>query len=163
MPSPTDLTIRPATAADVPLVLDFIRALAEYERLAHLVQADEATLRDALFGAHPGAEVLLAFAGRTPAGFAVFFPNFSTFLGRKGLWLEDIFVKPELRKHGYGKALLLAVARIAHARGCGRFEWAALDWNTSAREFYRSLGAVPLEDWTMFRVTGAALEKMARM
>jgi GNAT superfamily N-acetyltransferase len=93
----------------------------------------------------------------------VFFPNFSTFLGRKGLWLEDIFVKPELRKHGYGKALLLAVARIAHARGCGRFEWAALDWNTSAWEFYRSLGAVPLEDWTMFRVTGAALEKMARM
>jgi GNAT superfamily N-acetyltransferase len=163
MPPPTDLTIRPATAADVPLVLDFIRALAEYERLAHLVQADEATLRDALFGPHPGAEVLLAFAGPTPAGFAVFFPNFSTFLGRKGLWLEDIFVKPELRKHGYGKALLLAVARLAHARGCGRFEWAALDWNTPAWEFYRSLGAVPLEDWTMFRVTGDALERMARM
>ena len=163
MPPPPDLTIRPATPADVPLVLDFIRALAQYERLAHLVQADEATLRDALFGPHPGAEVLLAFAGPTPAGFAVFFPNFSTFLGRRGLWLEDIFVKPELRKRGYGKALLLAVARIAHARGCGRFEWAALDWNTPAWEFYRALGAVPLEDWTMFRVTGEALEKMARM
>jgi GNAT superfamily N-acetyltransferase len=144
-------------------VLDFIRGLADYERLAHLVVADEATLRDSLFGPHPGAEVLLAFEGDVPVGFAVFFHNFSTFLGVKGLWLEDIFVKPEHRKRGYGKALLLALARIAHARGCGRFEWAALDWNMPAWDFYKSLGAVPMEDWTMFRVTGEALERMARM
>ena len=162
MPDSTVL-IRAATIADVPVVLDFIKALAEYERLAHLVVADQATLREALFGAQPGAEVLLAFAGETPVGFAVFFHNFSTFLGVKGLWLEDIFVKPEHRKHGYGKALLLAVARIAHARGCGRFEWAALDWNTPAWNFYQSLGAVPMQDWTMFRVSGDALARMARM
>jgi GNAT superfamily N-acetyltransferase len=161
MPDPT-LLIRPATVADVPLVLDFIQALAEYERLAHLVVADEATLRESLFGARPGAEVLLAFAGETPVGFAVFFHNFSTFLGVKGLWLEDIFVKPEHRKRGYGKALLLAVARLAHERGCGRFEWAALDWNTPAWDFYRALGAVPMEDWTMFRVSGEALARLAR-
>jgi GNAT superfamily N-acetyltransferase len=162
MPDSTVL-IRAATIADVPLVLDFIKALAEYERLAHLVVADQATLRESLFGAQPGAEVLLAFAGETPVGFAVFFHNFSTFLGVKGLWLEDIFVKPEHRKHGYGKALLLAVARIAQARGCGRFEWAALDWNTPAWDFYQSLGAVPMQDWTMFRVSGDALARMARM
>jgi GNAT superfamily N-acetyltransferase len=144
-------------------VLDFIQGLAEYERLAHLVTADQATLRESLFGAQPGAEVLLAFAGDKPVGFAVFFHNFSTFLGVKGLWLEDIFVKPEHRKRGYGKALLLALARIAHARGCGRFEWAALDWNTPAWDFYQSLGAVPMQDWTMFRVTGDALVRMAHM
>jgi GNAT superfamily N-acetyltransferase len=163
MPTTSDLTIRPAAASDVPLVLDFIRGLADYERLAHLVSADEAKLRDALFGPNPGAEVLLAFAGEAPVGFAVFFHNFSTFLGVRGLWLEDIFVKPQFRQRGYGKALLLAVARIAHARGCGRFEWAALDWNTPAWDFYQALGAVPLEDWTMFRVTGEALERMAKM
>jgi GNAT superfamily N-acetyltransferase len=162
MPDSTVL-IRAATIADVPLVLDFIKALAEYERLAHLVVADQATLRESLFGAQPDAEVLLAFAGEIPVGFAVFFHNFSTFLGVKGLWLEDIFVKPEHRKHGYGKALLLAVARIAQARGCGRFEWAALDWNTPAWDFYQSLGAVPMQDWTMFRVSGDALARMAQM
>ena len=162
MPDST-LVIRAATAADVPLVLDFIQGLAEYERLAHLVIADEATLRESLFGAHPAAEVLLAFAAGTPVGFAVFFHNFSTFLGVKGLWLEDIFVKPEHRKHGYGKALLLAVARIAHARGCGRFEWAALDLNTPALDFYHSVAALWMQDWTMFRVTGEALARMSRM
>jgi GNAT superfamily N-acetyltransferase len=159
----TPLEIRPDTAEDVPLVLWFVQLLAEYEKLAHMVVATEASLREALFGEQPGAEVLLAFAGGEAVGFAVYFHNFSTFLGRKGLWLEDIFVRPDRRGHGYGKALLLAVARIAHERGCGRFEWAALDWNTPAWEFYRSLGAAPLEDWTMFRVTGAALEKLARM
>jgi GNAT superfamily N-acetyltransferase len=107
--------------------------------------------------------VLLAFAGADAVGFAVYFHNFSTFLGRRGLWLEDIFVQPDRRGHGYGKALLLHVARIAQERGCGRFEWAALDWNTPAWDFYRSLGAAPLEDWTMFRVTGAALEKLAHL
>jgi GNAT superfamily N-acetyltransferase len=157
------LQIRPATAEDVPLVLFFVRQLAAYENLSHLVAATEEGLRDALFGAHPGAEVLLAFADATPVGFAVYLHNFSTFLGRKGMWLEDIFVKPDQRGHGYGKALLLAVARIAHERGCGRFEWAALDWNTPAWDFYRSLGAAPLEDWTMFRLTSGALEKLARM
>jgi GNAT superfamily N-acetyltransferase len=155
------LEIRPATADDVPLVLSFVKQLADYEKLAHMVVATEASLREALFGEQPGAEVLLAFADGEPVGFAVYFHNFSTFLGRRGLWLEDIFVRPERRGHGYGKALLLAVARIARERGCGRFEWAALDWNTPACEFYRSLGAVPLEDWTMFRVTGPALEKLA--
>jgi GNAT superfamily N-acetyltransferase len=155
------LEIRPATADDVPLVLSFVRQLADYERLSHMVVATEASLREALFGERPGAEVLLAFAVGEAVGFAVYFHNFSTFLGRKGLWLEDIFVRPERRGQGYGKALLLAVARIAHERGCGRFEWAALDWNTPAWDFYRSLGAAPLEDWTMFRVTGAALDKLA--
>lgn len=163
MPGYPPPNIRPATAADVPLVLDFIRGLAEYERLSHLVVADEASLHESLFGARPGAEVLLAFAGPEPVGFAVFFHNFSTFLGVKGLWLEDIFVKPEHRKRGYGKALLLATARVAHERGCGRFEWAALDWNTPAWDFYRALGAAPMEDWTMFRVTGEALARLARM
>jgi GNAT superfamily N-acetyltransferase len=156
-------TIRPATVVDVHLVLAFIRELAEYERLSHLVVADEATLRESLFGARPAAEALLAFGGGVPVGFAVFFHNFSTFLGVKGLWLEDLFVRPEHRKRGYGKALLLALARIAHERGCGRFEWAALDWNTPAWDFYKGFGAVPQEDWTMFRVTGEALERMARM
>jgi GNAT superfamily N-acetyltransferase len=155
------LTIRPATPDDVPLVLEFVKALAEYEKLSDRVTATSATLRESLFGPHPGAEVLLAFAGATPVGFAVYFHNFSTFLGVKGLWLEDIFVKPAFRGHGYGKALLLRTARIAHERGCGRFEWAVLDWNTPAWDFYKSLGAVPLEDWTMFRVTGEALRRLA--
>jgi GNAT superfamily N-acetyltransferase len=159
----TRLTIRPAAEADIPLVLMFIRGLAEYEHLSHLVTATEETLRDALFGARPGAEVLLAFETQTPVGFAVFFHNFSTFLGRRGLWLEDIYIDPAFRRKGYGRALLLHVARIAHERGCGRFEWSALDWNTPAIDFYKGLGAVALDDWTIFRATGAALEKMAAM
>jgi GNAT superfamily N-acetyltransferase len=141
----------------------FIRGLAEYEHLSHLVTATEETLRDALFGTRPGAEVLLAFEATTPVGFAVFFHNFSTFLGRRGLWLEDIYIDPAFRRKGYGRALLLHVARIAHERGCGRFEWAALDWNTPAIDFYKGLGAVRLDDWTIFRATGTALEKMAAM
>jgi GNAT superfamily N-acetyltransferase len=159
----TRLTIRPATEADVSLVLMFIRGLAEYEHLSHLVTATEETLRDALFGARPGAEVLLAFEAQTPVGFAVFFHNFSTFLGRRGLWLEDIYIDPAFRRKGHGRALLLHVARIAHERGCGRFEWSALDWNTPAIDFYKGLGAIPLDDWTIFRATGEALEKMAAM
>lgn len=153
--------IRPATAGDVPLVLEFVKALAEYEKLSDRVTATAATLHQSLFGAHPGAEVMLAFEAQTPVGFAVFCHNFSTFLGVKGLWLEDIFVKPQFRGRGYGKALLLQAARIAHERGCGRFEWAVLDWNTPAWDFYQSLGAVPLDDWTMFRVTGEALARLA--
>ena len=157
------LLIRTATAADTGVLLELIRGLAEYERLSHLVSATEDTLRESLFGDVPGAEVLLGFEGKTAVAFAVFFHNFSTFLGLKGLWLEDIFVRPDYRKRGYGKQLLLAVARIAHQRGCGRFEWAALDWNTPAWEFYTSLDAVPMQDWTMFRVDQATLARLARL
>jgi GNAT superfamily N-acetyltransferase len=163
MTDPANRIIRPATADDVPLILAFVKALAEYEKLSDRVSATDATLRESLFGPHPGAEVLLAYENDTPVGFAVFFHNFSTFLGVKGLWLEDIFVKPALRGRGHGKALLLHLARLAHERGCGRFEWAALDWNTPAWDFYKALGAAPLEDWTMFRLTGAALERLAKM
>lgn len=155
--------VRPGTIDDVPLIFGFIRGLAEYEKLEHLVVATEASLRDALFGDQPGAEVLLAFDGEDAVGFALFFHNFSTFLGKRGLWLEDIYVPPEHRGKGAGKALLLSCARIAKARGCGRFEWSALDWNTPAWDFYRSLGAVPMEEWTNFRVTGDGLDRMAAM
>lgn len=155
------LTIRPATRDDVPLVLEFIRGLAEYEHLSHLVAATEDALTEEMFGPRSVIEVLLGFAGETPAAFAVFFHNFSTFLGRRGLYLEDLFVKPELRGRGYGKAMLLAVARIAHARGCGRFEWMALDWNTPAIEFYKRLGAQEMPEWRLLRVTGDALARMA--
>ena len=154
-------TIRPAVIDDTGTLLDLIRGLAEYERLSHLVTATEASLRDALFGSQPGAEALLAFESESAVGFAVFFHNFSTFLGKRGLWLEDIFVRPEHRRKGYGQALFLYVARIAHDRGCGRFEWSALDWNDPAIRFYKSMGAVALDDWTIFRVTGDALEKLA--
>ena len=163
MSPPSTLTIRVATESDTPLILRFIRDLGIYERLEHEVVATEDGLRHALFGPHPGAEVLIAEFAAQPVGFALFFHNFSTFLGRRGLWLEDIFVEPAARGNGYGKALLLAVARIAHERGCGRLEWAALDWNTPAWDFYRALGATPLEDWTMFRVSGPTLEKLAQM
>ena len=161
-PAP-EFQIRSATPEDIPLVLAFVRELAEYERLSHLVSATEARLRESLFGEHPGTEVLLGFSGDTPAGFAVYFHNFSTFLGVKGLWLEDLYVRREMRRRGYGRALLLHVARIARNRGCGRFEWAALDWNETAIRFYKSLGAVALDDWTSFRVTGPALDKLADM
>ncbi len=154
-------TIRPAVIDDTGTLLDLIRGLAEYERLSHLVTATEASLRDALFGSQPGAEALLAFESESAVGFAVFFHNFSTFLGKRGLWLEDIFVRPEHRRKGYGEALFLHVARIAHDRGCGRFEWSALDWNEPAIRFYQSMGAVALDDWTIFRVTGDALERLA--
>jgi GNAT superfamily N-acetyltransferase len=159
----TDLEIRPATPHDVGVVLNFIRRLAEYEKLSHSVSVTEDELREALFGALPGAEVLLAYVNGTPAGFAVYFHTFSTVLGRRGMWLEDLFVDPAMRGRGVGKRLLLAVARIAHERGCGRFEWAVLDWNTAAWDFYRALGAAPLDDWTTFRVSGPELEKLARM
>jgi len=157
-----DFRIRAATPDDIPVILELVRGLAEYERLSHMVSATAEHFREALFGPHPVAEAVLAFEGETAVGFAVFFHSFSTFLGRKGLWLEDLFVKPEHRHQGCGKALLLHLARLAAERGCGRFEWAALDWNTPAWEFYRAQGATPLEDWTMFRVSGTALETLAR-
>jgi GNAT superfamily N-acetyltransferase len=156
-----NITIRPAVVEDVPLILKFINALAEYERMSDQVVATEAGLRDALFGSKPGAEVLIASAGGEPAGFALFFHNFSTFVGRRGLYLEDLFVKPEWRGHGIGKRLLVHLARLAVERDCGRFEWAVLDWNEPAIQFYQGLGALPLDDWRIFRVSGDALRRLA--
>jgi GNAT superfamily N-acetyltransferase len=156
-----EITIREATAADVPLILQFIRGLAEYERLADKVTASEAGLRQSLFGPRPAAEVAIAEAGREPVGFALFFHNYSTFLGQRGLYLEDLFVKPEWRHRGVGRRLLAHLAHLAVERQCGRFEWAVLDWNDPAIQFYRSLGAQPLDDWTVFRVTGEALAALA--
>ena len=155
------VTIRSAGAADAGLVLRFIRDLAEYERLPHECVATEADVRATLFGPRPQAEVLVADVDGEPAGFALFFHNYSTFLARRGLYLEDLFVRPEARGRGVGRALLARLAAIAHERGCGRFEWSVLDWNESAIGFYRSLGAVPMSDWTVYRVTGAALERLA--
>ena len=154
--------IRRATRADVPVVLELIRALAEYEKLAHLVQADEALLREQLFSDTTPAETLLCIVDGAAVGFAVYFHNFSTFMGRKGLYLEDLFVRPEQRGRGYGKALLLHVARLAHERGCGRFEWMVLDWNTPSIRFYEGFGAQCMKDWRLFRVTGDALAALAR-
>jgi len=155
------LRITPATERDVPLILRLIKDLAEYERMSNEVVATEEGLRATLFGARPAAEVLLGYAGEEPAGFALFFHNFSTFVGKPGLYLEDLFVVPKFRGRGYGKALLARLAQIAIERSCGRFEWTVLDWNEPAIGFYRKLGAVPMEDWTIFRVSGAALETLA--
>lgn len=157
------LDIRPAAPEDVPHLLALVRALAEYEHLTHLVTADEAALREELFGPRPVIEALIGWADGVPAGFAIYFHNYSTFLGRRGVYLEDLFVKPAHRGKGYGKALLVAVARIAHARGAGRFEWMALDWNAPAIAFYKGLGADEMAEWRLFRVTGAALERLAVM
>src|SRR5438132_4000509 len=153
--------IRPARVEDVPIILELIRALATYERAPDEVTATEEQLLDVLFGEKPVAEVLLAFEGKSPVGFAIFFHNFSTWLGRPGLYLEDLFVKPEARGRGYGRALLVALARIARDRGCGRVEWAVLDWNEPAIKFYRSLGATPMEEWTVFRLTRDGITELA--
>jgi GNAT superfamily N-acetyltransferase len=157
------LKIIPATEQDVSLVLSFIRKLAEYEKLSHQVVATEDLLREGLFGERRVAEVVLAYLGDEPVGFALYFHNFSTFVGRAGIYLEDLFVEPHHRGKGVGKALLAHVANIAVERKCGRFEWAVLDWNTPSIEFYKSLGAVPLDDWTLFRLTGDALKKFGYM
>ena len=154
--------IRPATAADVPVIIRLIRALAEYERLSDQVVLEENAMREHLFGPRPVAEVLLAEDEGQVVGFALFFQNFSTFLGRPGLYLEDLFVLPEFRGRGHGKALFMALARLAVERGCGRLEWAVLNWNEPAIGFYRSLGAVPMDEWTVYRLTGPALEKLAK-
>jgi len=155
------LTFRFGTEADVPLVLQFIRELAEYEKLAHAVVATEELLSESLFGARRHAEVVLAEFEGEPAGFALFFHNFSTFVGRAGLYLEDLFVRPALRSHGIGKELLRFLAHLAFERGCGRFEWAVLDWNEPAIGFYKSLGAKPMDDWTVFRLAGEELRTLA--
>lgn len=156
------VVVRPATAADAALVLDLIRELATYEKLADQVVATEATVRETLFGARPAAESLIAEVDGVPAGFAIFFHNYSTFLARPGLYLEDLFVKPAMRRRGVGRALFTHVARLAVERKCGRFEWSVLDWNAPAIAFYRSLGALPLADWTVFRLTGDALARVGR-
>ncbi len=156
-----DITLRPASRADVPVVLQLIRDLAHYERLEHEVCASEADLAQALFGDRRYAEVLLACAGGTPVGFALFFHNFSTFKGRPGIYLEDLYVRPEARGRGIGKRLLARLARIAVERRCARLEWAVLDWNEPSIGFYRRLGAVAMDEWTIFRLTGAALEQLA--
>jgi len=151
------IDVRPAQPEDVPVILSFIRALAEYEKLSHTVVATEALLGEHLFGSRPAAEALLARIDQREVGFALYFQTFSTFVGRPGIWLEDLFVLPEARGKGAGRALLGEIARIARRRGCGRLEWSVLDWNAPAIGFYRKLGAVMMDDWTTCRVTGGAL------
>lgn len=157
------MNLRAATPDDIPLILDFIRALAVYEKLAHEVDASEALLAAAFFpdNGRPSAECVLAFDDDVPAGFAVFFFSFSTFLARPGLYLEDLFVVPERRGRGVGKALLLHLAKLANERGCGRMEWSVLDWNESAIKFYEGLGARRLNEWTTCRLAGEALRRYA--
>jgi GNAT superfamily N-acetyltransferase len=156
-----DLSIRPATDVDVPAILEFIRGLAEYEKLSHEVKATEAQLREHLFGARPAAEAMVAKIGGRGVGFALYFTTFSTFAGLPGIWLEDLFVLPEHRRKGIGRALLIAVAGIAVGRNCGRLEWSVLDWNVPAIKLYQSLGAVAMSDWTTQRLSGDALLRLA--
>lgn len=156
---PIDIT--PATVADVPLVLRFIKALAEYERMTDHVVATEESVRESLFGGRPSAEAAIARVNGDPVGFAVWFYNYSTFLSRPGLYLEDLFVLPECRGRGVGRALLQHLARVAVSRGCGRLEWAVLDWNDLAIRFYLSLGAQPMSEWTVYRLTGDSLKRLA--
>jgi len=146
---------------DVPVILELIRELATYERAPNEVVAREKQLVEVLFGERPTAEVLLAFERKSPVGFAVFFHNFSTWLGRPGLYLEDLFIKPEKRGKGYGRALLVDLAKIALDRGCGRMEWAVLNWNEPAIKFYRTLGAMPLDEWTVYRLTRDGIARLA--
>ena len=157
----TLVTIRPATDDDVALIAQLIRELAQYERLADAAVATEAGLREQLFGERPAAEVLVAEADGEPAGFALFFHTFSTFLGKRGLYLEDLFVRPAFRGLGLGKHLMAALARIAVQRDCGRFEWSVLDWNEPSIAFYRRLGAVGMDEWTVQRLEGDALHALA--
>ena len=155
------LQIRTATEGDVPLILQFIRELAEYERSAHEVAATEELLRRTLFGNPRFAEVLIGEDDGQPVAFALFFHNYSTWTGKPGLYLEDLYVKPEARRHGHGRAMLSRLAAIAKERDCARFEWAVLEWNTPAIDFYRSLGAVPMSEWRVMRVSGPALDALA--
>jgi len=154
--------IRNANASDVPLIHQFIRDLADYEKLGHVVVATEAQLRATLFGSTPYAEVIIAEEDGKAAGFALFFHNYSTFLAQRGVYLEDLFVKPEYRGRGYGKALLARLAQIARERDCGRVEWAVLDWNEPSIAFYESLGARRMDEWHVFRLTGPALDRLAK-
>ena len=155
------LSIRQASIEDCPLILQFIKQLADYEKLLHEVVANVTTLEESLFGDRPYAEVVIAEHQDQPVGFALFFHNYSNFLGQPGLYLEDLYIQPEMRGKGFGKTLLAYLANLALERNCGRLEWWVLDWNQSAKDFYQSLGAEPMDDWTVNRVTGDALSKLA--
>lgn len=157
-----EISIRPAEEHEAGVILQFIRDLAKYEHLEHECVATEDSLREALFGRRPYAEVVLACLKGEPVGFALFFHNFSTFLGRAGIYLEDLYVRPEARGHGVGRRLLTWLAATAVDRGCGRLEWAVLDWNEPSIRFYRNLGAVAMDEWTTYRVTGPALSALAQ-
>jgi len=156
------LEIRSATKSDVPVILSFIKKLADYERLSHEMVATEGMLRKTLFGRQRTAEVAIGYYKKEPVGFVLFFPNYSTFLGRPGLYIEDLFVDESHRRRGFGRALLLYVARLASERGCGRLEWSVLDWNEPAINFYKKLGAIPMSEWTVFRVTRESLIRLAK-
>jgi GNAT superfamily N-acetyltransferase len=160
--STENVRVVPAEQKDVPLILTFIRKLAEYEKLLDQVVADEGSLRNALFGSRPAAEVILAYIDDQVVGFAVYFQTFSTFMARSGIYLEDLFIEPAHRSRGVGTALLIYLAQLTVQRGCARLSWAVLDWNQPAIQFYRKLGAVPLDEWTVFELSGAALDRLAR-
>src|SRR5215510_16200420 len=162
MKAPTEFEIRPARIEDAPVILELIRDLATYERAPDEVTATEEQLVDVLFAEQPVAEVLLAFEAESPIGFAVYFYNFSTWLARPGLYLEDLFVKPQKRGKGCGRALLVELAKIARGRRCGRMEWAVLNWNEPAIKFYRALGAKPMDEWTVFRLTREGIARLAK-
>lgn len=155
--------IRPANEEDIPLILQFIRELAEYEKLAHEVEATEAQLRETLFEKPLAGEVVLGMAANEAVAMALFFHNYSTFLARPGLYLEDLYVRESQRGRGFGRAMLIHLAKLARERGCGRFEWSVLDWNTPAIGFYQKLGAKPMDGWTVYRVSGDALVNLAQM
>ena len=158
----SELLIRHATIDDCELILSFICELADYEKLLHEVVADVSTLQKTLFGDKPYAEVIIADYQGQAVGFALFFHNYSTFLGRPGLYLEDLYIRPTMRGRGFGKSLLAHVASVAVSRNCGRLEWSVLDWNQPAKDFYQSLGAVPMDDWTVNRISGQTLTDLAR-
>ncbi len=153
--------IRSATESDVPVILSFVKKLASYERLSHEVVATEELIRETLFGLRRTAEIAIGYLEAQPVGFVLFFHNYSTFLGKPGLYIEDLFVDEDYRRRGYGRALLLHVARLAKERGCGRLEWSVLNWNQPAIDFYKKLGASPMSEWTVFRVTGESLNELA--
>ena len=161
MSRPSEFRMAPATEGDIPTILRFVKGLAEYEGLAHEVVATEENLRESMFGPRASAEAVIAYSASEPVGFAVFFHNYSTFLGRSGLYLEDLFVLPEWRGRGLGRILMGYVARIAVARDCGRLEWSVLDWNEPAIDFYQALGARPMDEWTTYSLTGEALEQLS--
>ncbi|MGE0130974.1 MAG: N-acetyltransferase family protein [Blastocatellales bacterium] len=158
---PKDFEIKPATTSDAPVILSFIKKLAVYEKLAHEVKATEDILRETLFGERRYAEVIIAYHRGEPAGFALFFHSYSTFLGKPGIYLEDLYVDEQHRGKGFGKALLVHLARLTKERNCGRLEWSVLDWNEPSINFYKSLGARPMDEWNVFRLTGESLDKLA--
>jgi GNAT superfamily N-acetyltransferase len=155
-----DFEIREGTLSDIPIILTFIKELAEYEKMSDDVVANEKLLKEHLFGEKRSAEVVIAYYQNKPVGFALYFYNFSTFLGRPGLYLEDLYVRKPMRGNGFGKALLKHLAKIANENNCGRMEWAVLNWNEPSIQFYKSLGAKPMNDWTVYRVTGEALQEL---